>query len=144
MFGNVFLTRATLSLADLAFIPGTVFALEAEGVLRRASAAMGAGDLKSIRYAGEGIGFTFGQAYVPRMPWPKITVHSQIRTINYDTGSMREETTLSRAEPRGGGGYPLVAQQRNDQYLSGEHAWNQTAAGPAAGPRFVADRVHQL
>jgi hypothetical protein len=27
-------------------------------------------------------------------------VHSQIRTINYDTGAMREEFTLSRAEPK--------------------------------------------
>src|SRR5260370_16927821 len=57
---------------------------------------------------------------------------------------MNDEIVLSRAEGLGGGGYPHVAQQRNEQYVSGAYAWNQTAAGPAPGPRFVADRMHQL
>ncbi len=138
------LTWLTLSAAALMFVPGTASAVEAAGVLRRASGVMGTSELNSIRYAAEGIGYTYGQAFEPGKPWPKITVHSQIRTINYDTASMREEITLSRAEPKGGGGYPLAGQQRNDQYLSGDHAWNQTAGAPAPGPRFVADRVHQL
>ncbi len=102
------------------------------------------GGPKTLRYAGEGTGYSFGQAYTPGGPWPKITVHNQTRTINYATGSMRDEITLSRAEPQGGGGYPLAGQQRNDQYLSGTFAWNQVAAGPVPGPRFVADRTHQL
>ena len=105
---------------------------------------MGATNLKSIRYTAEGTGYAFGQAFTPGMPWPKITVHSQIRTINYDTASMREEITLSRAEPRGGTGLPLSGQQRNDQFVSGAYAWNQAATGPVPGPRLVADRVHQL
>ncbi len=136
--------KLTLAVIALAFIPAAAYSLEADAVLKRASAAMGAGDLKAIRYAAEGIGYTFGQAYKPGTAWPKINVHSQIRTINYDTASMREEITLSRAEPRGGGGYPLAGQQRNDQFVSGDYAWNQTGAGPAPGSRFVADRVHQL
>lgn len=118
---------------------------QAEALLKRASHAMGATDLKSLKYSAEGTGYTFGQAFVPGMAWPKITVHSQVRTINYDTGSMREEFTLSRAEPKGGGGYPLSGQQRNDQYLSGDFAWNVAAAGNLVpGPRFIADRTHQL
>ncbi|HVG05669.1 MAG TPA: MBL fold metallo-hydrolase [Burkholderiaceae bacterium] len=117
---------------------------DAATTLKRASDAMGATNLKSIRYTAEGTGYTFGQAFKPGMPWPKITLHSQIRTINYDTASMRDEVTLSRAEPRGGGGYPLAGQQRNDQFVSGVHAWNQAAAGPVPGPRFIADRTHQL
>jgi glyoxylase-like metal-dependent hydrolase (beta-lactamase superfamily II) len=144
MFRSIVLVRLAPALAAVAFIPGSSFAVDAAGVLARASTAMGAGDLKSIRYAGDGIGFSFGQAFKPGMPWPKINIHSEIRTINYETASMRDEIVLSRAEPRGGGGYPIVAQQRNDQFVSGEHAWNQGAAGPAPGPRYVADRVHQL
>jgi glyoxylase-like metal-dependent hydrolase (beta-lactamase superfamily II) len=112
--------------------------------LQRASQAMGATTLKSIRYSGEGVGYTFGQAYVPDTAWPKITVHAMARQINYDTASMREEVTLSRAEPKGGGGYPLQGQQRSAQYISGELAWNQLPAGPLAGQGFVADRAHQL
>jgi len=123
-------------------MPAAVFAEDA--ALERASTAMGAGGLKSIRYAGDGIGYTFGQAYKPGLPWPKIRVHSFVRSVNYETGSMKDEIVLSRAEGLGGGGYPHVAQQRNEQYVSGPYAWNQTAAGPAPGPRFVADRVHQL
>ena len=144
MLHRILLTGLAPALAAMAFIPGYSFAVDAAGVLTRASAAMGAGDLKSIRYAGDGIGFTFGQAFKPGMPWPKITIHSEVRTINYETASMRDEIVLSRAEPKGGGGYPIVAQQRNDQFVSGEYAWNQAASGPAPGPRFVGDRVHQL
>lgn len=111
--------------------------------LQRASDAIGAGAIKSIRYSGDGTGHTFGQAFVPGSPWPKITVHAQTRAINYETASMREEITLSRAEPKGGGGYPLQGQQRNDQFVSGNLAWN-VANTPVPGPRFVQDRVHQL
>ena len=137
-----FVTGSAVSAAALAFVPGAAFAQEAEGVLKRAASAMG--DPKSIRYAGEGTGWSFGQAFKPGMPWPKINVHSQTRTINYDTASMNDEITLSRGEPKGGGGYPPVAQQRNNQFLSAGYAWNQAASGPLPGPRFVADRVHQL
>src|SRR6266699_1029404 len=140
MFRNFLL----MSAAALAFAPGAAFAQDASAALKRASDAMGAGELKSIRYAGEGTGFTYGQAFKPGMRWPKINVHSEIRTINYETASMRDEITLSRAEPKGGGGYPPVAQQRNDQFVSADYAWNQAAAGPVPGPRFVTDRVHQL
>jgi glyoxylase-like metal-dependent hydrolase (beta-lactamase superfamily II) len=118
--------------------------VDGAATIARANQAMGANNLKSIRYATEGTGYTFGQAFVPTSAWPKITVHSQVRSINYDTGSMREEITISRAEPTGGGGYPLQGQQRSDQFVSGAFAWNQTPAGPQPGPRFVSDRLHQL
>ena len=136
--------QSALFAVTLALSSAPAVALDATSVLQRASAAMGADGLKSIRYTNEGTGFSFGQAYKPGLPWPKINIHSQVRTINYESGSMREEITLSRAEPKGGGGYPLVAQQKNDQFISGAHAWNQTAGGPAAGPRFINDRTHQL
>jgi len=139
-----FLNKLALSALALAFIPGAAWSLEAAGVLRRASSAMGGADLKTIRYAAEGTGHYFGQAYKPGIPWAKITVHSQIRTINYETASMREQIVISRAEPHGGGGYPLVGQQRLDEFVSGGFAWNQGASGPSPGPRYVADRVHQL
>ncbi len=136
--------RLILSVAAAVLAQDSAFAQDAAAVLKRASDAMGATNLKSIRYTAEGTGYTFGQAFKPGMPWPKINVHSQTRTINYDTASMRDEIVLSRGEPRGGGGYPHVAQQRTDQYVSGAFAWNQLATAPLPGPRFVADRVHQL
>ncbi|MEO8143387.1 MAG: MBL fold metallo-hydrolase [Betaproteobacteria bacterium] len=143
MFHNALLTRLTLSVAALAFVPQAAVAQDsAAAVLKRASAAMG--EPRTIRYAGEGTGWTFGQAYKPGMPWPKIDIQSVTRTMNYASSSMREEIAFSRGEPQGGGGYPLAGQQRNDQYLNGSYAWNGTAGAAAPGPRFVIDRTHQL
>jgi glyoxylase-like metal-dependent hydrolase (beta-lactamase superfamily II) len=118
--------------------------VDADAALRAANQAMGTDNVKSIRYTTEGTGYTFGQAFVPAAAWPRITVHAQARSINYDSGSMREEITISRAEPTGGGGYPLQGQQKTEQFVSGALAWNQTPGGPQPGPRFVVDRVHQL
>ena len=132
------LTFVVLSLASV----GTAAA--ADAALERAAATMGVARLTSIRYSGDGVGYTFGQAYRPGQPWPKVTVRSFTRTINYQTASMRDEIIFARAEGLGGGGYPHVAPQRNDQYVSGAFAWNQTSVGPVAGSRFVDDRVHQL
>ena len=97
-----------------------------------------------MRYSAEGTGTTFGQAYHADAVWPKITVHSLTRSIDYGTGTMRDEVVMSRAEPLGGGGYPLSGQQRNDQFVSGELAWNQAGTTATAAPRALVDRVHQL
>ena len=139
---DIFKACGLAAVSAMLFSTGAQAADDAAAVLKRAAAAMG--EPKTIRYVAEGTGFTYGQAFVPGMAWPRITVHSQIRSINYDTASMREEITLSRAEPKGGGGYPLSGQQRNDQFVSGTNAWNQAGANPQPGARFVADRVHQL
>jgi glyoxylase-like metal-dependent hydrolase (beta-lactamase superfamily II) len=141
MQSRLFIAAVSVALAS---ISTGALAADAEGVLKRASAAMGAANLKTLRYAAEGTGYTFGQAFVPTGAWPKITVHSQVRTINYDTAAMREEFTLSRAEPKGGGGYPLSGQQQNDWYLAGSYAWNVAGGNVQPGPRFVAARAHQL
>jgi glyoxylase-like metal-dependent hydrolase (beta-lactamase superfamily II) len=136
MFGLV--TSAAL----LAAAPAAAQTMEATGLLKRAAAVMG--DPASIRYVAQGDGYTFGQAHVPGGAWPRINVHNQTRTINYATGAMRETITLSRAEPKGGGGYPLAGQQTNDQYVAGNFAWNVAGGNPAAGSRFVSERNHQL
>lgn len=143
MFPHSVLASLAASAVALAFLPATTLAAEsAAGVLKRAAAAMG--EPKTIRYAGDGTGWTFGQAFEPGKPWPKIDIQSQSRTIDYANGSMREEITFSRGEPRGGGGYPLSGQQRNTQFVSGGFAWNASAGGAAPGARFVIDRTHQL
>lgn len=134
---------AWASLAS-AFLVGCATPPTASEIIALSSQAMGATQLKSLRYVGEGEGFTFGQPYLPAGPWPKVAYHSVVRTLDYEAGAMRDEIALSRAEPRGGGGYPLAGQQRNDQYVSGDLAWNVVAGNVAPGTRFVADRVHQL
>jgi glyoxylase-like metal-dependent hydrolase (beta-lactamase superfamily II) len=144
MYQQQWLAKLIFASFSLVLLPGAVFAQDASAVLKRATAMMG--EPKSIRYVADGTGFTFGQAFVPGQPWPKITVHNQTRSINYETSAMRDEVALSRAEPKGGGGYPLQGQgqQRNDQFVSGDKAWNMAGTNPQPGPRFVFDRVHQL
>ena len=141
--------RASFRLLAATVLAGLVAACASTGddataTLARSAQAMGSTGLKTLRYTGSGTGFTFGQAYTPGGAWPKITVHSMTRTIDYDGGAMREEIVLSRAEPLGGGGYPVSGEQRNDQFIHGEIAWNQTGTTAAPGPRFVGERIHQL
>ena len=137
--------RWTALLAWAGLLGACATAPESAGdVLARAATAMGAAQVKTLRYTGDGEGFTFGQAYLPDGAWPKVAYPSVTRTIDYEAAAMRDEVVLSRAEPRGGGGYPLSGQQRNDQFVSGEIAWNVVGGNPAPGSRFVADRLHQL
>ena len=117
---------------------------DAGPVLARSAQLMGADRLATLRYVAEGTGYTFGQAYKPGGAWPKITLHSLTRSIDYGSASMRDEVVLSRAEPLGGGGYPLSGQQRVEQFISGEIAWNQAGATVTPGARFVGERLHQL
>jgi len=139
-------------ITKIAFVGGAVAAAAllggsanaADATLERAAAAMRVNDLKSVRYAGDGWGWSFGQAYKPGEAWPKVKLNSWSRTINYEASAMKEEIVLTRAEATGGGGYPHTGAQRNEQYVYGDYAWNQTPGGPAAGPRYVVDRVHQL
>ena len=137
-------TQVMALVVAAASVAATGIAAAADAALERAAAALRVHDLKSVRYAGDGVGWSFGQAYRPGEAWPKIRLNSWSRTINYDTGAMREEIVLTRAEATGGGGYPHTASQRNEQYLHGTYAWNQAAAGPAPGPRYVVDRTHAL
>ena len=54
--------RLIVAMITLLLIPVVGAAQDAAEVLKRAAEAMGAGDLKSLRYTDEGIGFTYGQA----------------------------------------------------------------------------------
>ena len=116
----------------------------AGNVLNRAAKAMGADSVASLRYVAEGTGHSFGQAFKAQGAWPRVTLHSVTRTVDFANGAMRDEVVLSRAEPLGGGGYPLSGQQRNDQYIVGDTAWNVVGTSAVPGARFVADRLHQL
>jgi glyoxylase-like metal-dependent hydrolase (beta-lactamase superfamily II) len=105
------------------------------------------GDVKSLQYAGNGAYFFLGQSPSPGAPPPRFNLTSYTRTIDYDTPSMRDEFVRTQAEPdaRGGGGVPLVGEQRQLQAVSGAQAWNQVGdASPTPQPAAVADRLHQL
>jgi glyoxylase-like metal-dependent hydrolase (beta-lactamase superfamily II) len=108
--------------------------------------SMGATDLKSVQYAGSGFAFSVGQNFNPSAPWPKFNVKSYSRTINYETASLRDEIIRTQAEhpPRGGGGQPIIGEQRQVLLVSGTHAWNQPGDTAVPTPVALVDRLLQL
>lgn len=130
--------------AALLLAPLSAWSDDPGAVLRRASAAMGAGELKTLRYSGSGTGALFGQAYKPGMAWPRTNYASYTRTLDYEAGALVEDVVRVRAEPRGGGAGPLTGEARFITSVSGAHAWN--TAGPLAMARQAAReaRLHDL
>ena len=87
----------------LAFAPVLSQAADdAEALLRQADRAMGAAQVKTLRFAGSGTGATFGQAYKPGTAWPKLNYSSFVRVADYENAALREDFARSRAEPNGG------------------------------------------
>jgi glyoxylase-like metal-dependent hydrolase (beta-lactamase superfamily II) len=128
---------------------GSVKAQTASEVITRAEAAMG--KVQSLAFTASGTGATFGQAFLPSMPWPKITYSNFARHYDYANSTMSEEASRSRAEVNGGGAVPLMGtgEQKTSGRLNAsggldkEFAWNLTP-NPAAAPLAVATRVHDL
>lgn len=119
---------------------------EAEGPLRRIEQAMGGTQLKTLRYAGNGSGATFGQAFQPGMAWPRLTYSSFSRTLDYENAALREDFARSRAEPTGGGAVPLMGsgEQRVTGLLAGGYAWNMAGPAPVPAPVALDARIHDL
>jgi glyoxylase-like metal-dependent hydrolase (beta-lactamase superfamily II) len=108
------------------------------GTLQAATAALGAGNLKSIEYSGTGKWFQFGQAPSPTLPWPAFDVTSFTARIDYDTPAARVQMErIQVVEPNRA--RPAPVQQRSAQIVSGTYAWNMAApAGAAPGAAAVA------
>jgi len=125
-------------------MPRLGYGQEAKATLEGVAKAMG--DPKSLQYTGSGSTFAVGQNPAPGAPWPRFNAKNYTRMINYDTASMRDEIVRTQVEPvRGGGGQPVVGEQRQNLMVSGTHAWNQVGENPPAPALVaVADRQHQL
>jgi glyoxylase-like metal-dependent hydrolase (beta-lactamase superfamily II) len=135
-----------LSGLTLGLIFSVVNAQEAASLLRKASAAMGADDLRTLRYAGSGSGGQFGQAFHPAKGWPKVNYPSYERQVDYPAQATVEIVTRSRAEPTGGGALPLAGEVRSGGAVAGDYAWNLAGPMLAPSPRQAAReaRLHDL
>src|SRR5262245_15092263 len=124
--------------------PFTAVAQDGKAALENVAKAMGASGLKSIEYSASGESFMVGQSPVPGAPWPKLTVKSQTRAINYETASLRTEQVVNRAtDLRGGGAYP-VGDVKPVILISGDHAWTVAGDTPTPQPRLRTDQQLQL
>jgi glyoxylase-like metal-dependent hydrolase (beta-lactamase superfamily II) len=133
-------------IAVAALMPHVGACQDAKTTLDGVAKAMGGTDLKSIQYSGSGSTFAVGQNPHPTAPWPRFNAKSYTRSINYDTASMRDEIVRTQAEqpPRGGGGQPVIGENRQVQLVSGAYAWNQVGDTANPTPVAVTDRLQQL
>jgi len=139
--------RKTLAfmVAMLLISPVIGYAQDGRATLESVAKAMGASTLNSIQYTGTGVNFAVGQSAAAGASWPRFNLKSYTRSINYETGSLREELVRSRADaqPRGGG-LPAMGEARQNFLLSGDHAWTLMGDAPVPGPRYLAELQLQL
>lgn len=116
----------------------SLFGQDSKTVLAAVEKAMGGANLKSIEYSGTGFTAAFGQAVNTTSPWPKFDLRAYSRTINYAEASSKEELTRVQGGNawRGGGGTPLLGEQKQNLDVNGNFAWNM--AGTNAVPQFGA------
>ena len=119
---------------------------DAKAVLQRASLALGADTVHTLRFDGRGSGGTFGQAWQPGVAWPGLSYSTLTRWADYDNTAFREDFGRSRSEPTGGGATPLMGQ--GDAKASGSAreawAWNGQGDTASAAPVALDARLHEL
>ena len=136
---------AGMLLLSLAFSAGAA-ADDATAYLRRAAAAMGADEIKSLRIVAKGTARIGGQARRAGELGARANILSQTRTVDYVNGAIGDEVVRTTGEnPFGaGGGIPPFGEQRQMLFAAGGHAWNQVGPLSTAAPLSLADRMHQL
>jgi glyoxylase-like metal-dependent hydrolase (beta-lactamase superfamily II) len=125
--------RWLIAIAIAALPMSAVRAQDSRPTLQAASAALGADTIDSLRIAGRGSDFAFGQAYDGDSAWPRFNLTRYILAIDYKTPSLQEERTRTQAQnpPLGGANQP-IEEQRQTSLLSGNYAWNSNGEGGAA------------
>jgi glyoxylase-like metal-dependent hydrolase (beta-lactamase superfamily II) len=100
---------------------------DAKTVIASATAALGAGNLKTIEFTGSGFDYVVGQAANPSSPWPKFIDKTYTRVVDLDAPASRMQRIRMQGEnpPRGGGQQPVVGEQKQDQSVA--------AGSPQAG-----------
>ena len=116
--------RKLIVLAALALGGAVGFAQDATGILREVDQALGASTLKSVRYSGTGFAYAFLQNPRPDARYPKFYAR-YTRSIDFEKGVSREETTRTQFEnpPSGGGGQPLYTDAVGAAVSGENSAW---------------------
>ncbi|PYR75574.1 MAG: hypothetical protein DMF87_20185 [Acidobacteria bacterium] len=122
------------ALLAVSYAAATAQEEDARTLLQTSLRAMGGENLKSITYSGtQGYVATPGQNYSPSSDWPANQIVSYTRTIDYDARSSKLDYTLRQGTgqggPAGGGNRPAITnpfagEQRTQQFVSGNFAWN--------------------
>lgn len=120
----------------LAVATGMVAQQQPADPIKAVSDALGASDIKTLKFTGFGANFSVGQSPSPTEPWPRVTVKSYTATIDYEKQAARVELVREQGPiPPRGGGAPFVGEQRAVQVVSGNVAWNEQPPPAPAGGR---------
>src|ERR1700674_4799286 len=119
------------------FASAPIHAQDAKNVVADVAKAMGSDQLKTVQYSGTGFWYTFEQNYKTTDAWPKFTLKSYSRTLDFQNGVSEENASCAQFEPneRGGGFVPLKGALNQDAFLSGDVAWNAGGAGGGGNPQ---------
>jgi glyoxylase-like metal-dependent hydrolase (beta-lactamase superfamily II) len=137
-------TILALIAAVVFLLPALVEAQEGTTNIERASRALGL-SLRTIQYSGNGIIHAVGQNARPGAQWPRFTLKSFTRTIDYESGTLRDEIVRAQLDPpRGGGNQPVRGEARQNQFVSGNLAWNVVGDNAVPTPVALAERQLQI
>lgn len=122
-------------------------------VLQAAAEAIGADELKCVRFSGTGYSGIVGQARHQEQDWPRgEPLANYTRTINYEAGfSVEEFTRKPGMNPQSWkygmgwrGGTPLQRNERQIFIVNGGYAWHMDGEGTAPIPAPAMAQVWQL
>jgi glyoxylase-like metal-dependent hydrolase (beta-lactamase superfamily II) len=137
-------TIPALIAAVVFLLPAAVDAQEGTAIIERASKALGL-SLRTIQYSGSGIIHAVGQSTGPGAQWPRFTLKRFTRTIDYETGTLRDEFVRAQLDPpRGGGNQPIRGELRQNPFVSGDLAWNVIGDNAVPAPVALAERQLQI
>lgn len=135
-----------LAAAVSAVLASMAAAAEPATLLLDASAkVLGVSKVKSLQFSGAGSWYQFGQAAVPGGAWPKFDLSRYTVTVNYDTAAARVEQARKQSLEVGRE-RPVAVEQKADQWVSGNQAWNLGGAtgNPQPQPLAVEERQAEI
>lgn len=133
------------ALATFVALPLTLSAQAAS--LETAAQSLGAAQVQSLEFSGNGQWFQFGQAPAPELPWPRFDVSRYVASIDYAAPAARVQINrLQAIDPQRA--RPAPVEQKVDQYVSGTQAWNvgvaPATATATAQPAAVEERNAEI
>ena len=108
-----------------ALVAGPAAAQDAASFLEATDNAIGASSVNSVQYSGSGWMGAVGQNFADGEDWPRHVLQSYDMTIDYPSGSSREEFVRVQGDypARGGGRTPIIGERLNLGFISGNYAW---------------------
>ncbi len=112
--------------ANLLAVALTGAALSANAAtLKSAADALNISNTKTIEFSATGRWYQFGQAPAPSLAWPQFDVSNYVADIDYEKPAAHVQ--IARKQTVEAGRNRPAREEKPDQYISGDYAWNLAA-----------------